>query len=31
MKKLNEIVLIDDSRGTNILNKRLLEEMNVAD
>ena len=31
MKKLNEIVLIDDSRGTNILNKRLMEEMNVAD
>lgn len=27
---LNEILLIDDSRGTNSLNKRLLEELNIA-
>lgn len=31
MKKLKEILLIDDSRGTNSLNKRLLEEMNVVE
>lgn len=30
MKKLGEILLIDDSRGTNSLNKRLLEEMEIA-
>ena len=30
MNKLKEILLIDDSRGTNILNKRIMEEMNIA-
>jgi CheY-like chemotaxis protein len=30
MKKLNEILLIDDSRGSNILNKRLIEEMDIT-
>ena len=31
MKKLKEIMLIDDSRGTNSLNKRLLEEMGIVE
>ena len=31
MGKLKEILLIDDSKGTNSLNKRLLEEMDVAE
>ena len=30
MGKLKEILLIDDSKGTNSLNKRLLREMDVA-
>jgi CheY-like chemotaxis protein len=30
MIKLNEVLLIDDSRGTNILNKRLLDKMGIA-
>jgi len=31
MKKLREILLIDDSRGTNSLNERLLIEMGVVE
>lgn len=31
MGKLKEILLIDDSKGTNSLNKRLLREMDVAE
>lgn len=31
MKKLNEILLIDDSKGSNILNKRLIKEMDITD
>lgn len=31
MKKLKEILLIDDSRGTNSLNERLLKRMEVVD
>lgn len=30
MKKFEEVLLIDDSKGVNILNKRLLIEMEVA-
>lgn len=30
MKKLNEILLVDDSKGINTLNRRILQEMNVA-
>ncbi len=30
MKRLKEILLIDDSRGANALNKRLLGEMDIA-
>jgi CheY-like chemotaxis protein len=31
MGKLKEILLIDDSKGTNSLNKRLLKEMDVVE
>lgn len=31
MKKFKEVLLIDDGRGTNSLNKRLLEEMGVVE
>jgi CheY-like chemotaxis protein len=30
MIELNEILLIDDSKGANALNKRLLQEMGVG-
>lgn len=30
MKKLKEILLVDDSRGTNVLNERLLSSMGVS-
>ena len=30
-KKLNEILLVDDSAGTNILHKRILERLDVAE
>lgn len=31
MEKLNQILLVDDDYVDNFLNKRMLEEMNVAD
>lgn len=31
MKKLKEILLVDDSKGANLLNKRLLESMDIVD
>jgi CheY-like chemotaxis protein len=31
MEKLNQILLVDDDYVDNFLNKRILEEMNVAD